>query len=90
MITAHRAYIRREDYEAFRRIIKLDMPDTYDKWLYFRFDDRSKAEGIRMTVKSVEINPSEFHAWCGGDRPQPTIDDLDDFAREKATGERYR
>jgi hypothetical protein len=84
MATVFRALIRREDYETFRRILQSDLASTYDVWLNGRSDEATKAVRTGMIVKSVEVDPSEFAAWCAGNRSHPTIDDLDGFAFEKA------
>ena len=70
--------IKCEDYDAFRRIIYPDFPDTFDEWA----NDISKLAaqhlGQGSTARSIEVDPDEFAAYLtrrrtsGSRRRSPT------------------
>jgi hypothetical protein len=58
-------WIRREDYESFRRICPddLDFPDTYEAWFQLAEKHIGQAEARGVLVHKVEVYPQEFAAW---------------------------
>jgi hypothetical protein len=74
-------WIRREDYEAFRRLTpKDDLPNTFDEW----FDRAMKLirdhEAHRRRVNKVEVEPQQFSAWCRASGVNPNDTTLGAFA----------
>ena len=79
-------WIRREDYDAFRRLCPgdADFPETFDDWLkvataYVR---RDEANGRRVIKAHVE--PKEFAAWCQAAGLNRNGASLNAFAIKKA------
>jgi hypothetical protein len=79
--TVVRAFIRKEDFEAFRRIIGPDVPSTYDEWfkLSTYLDDQiRKVPSQRVILK--EVDPNGFLAWCSEHGGERTVSGLHAFA----------
>jgi len=65
---SHIPFISREHYPAFRRLSREhpDFPASYDEWLHRRLEYRASEQGRGHSVEDIEIEPSEFGAWCQG------------------------
>jgi hypothetical protein len=82
--------IREQDYESFRRILKDDIPATYEAWRNRQL--RQKAQLGAQWLDSlaefieIEIDPNEFTAYCDRTHSNYTVESLDRLAIEKAFG----
>ena len=66
-------WISRQEYSAFQKLAPSDtaLPATYEEW-YERINDRISVflkSGI--PVEKVDINPSEFEAYCKANNINP-------------------
>jgi hypothetical protein len=87
MATFYVVYIRPEDYQTFRRLLHNNIPDAYDKWLYFRDKETAEHQGGGHAVKAVEIRPDEFTAYCDRIGAARDIHTLRGLASEKGRRE---
>jgi len=76
------------DYESFRRILKDDIPDTFDMWT--RSQDSQKAEhilkwGADSKCVHVEVDANEFAAYCRATGNDYTPYSLRNFLYEKGS-----
>lgn len=57
-------WFRREDYDAFRRLIPddPDMPDTFDEWLKVATEQVAKS-GAHGGIKQVILDPDKYARW---------------------------
>lgn len=53
-----------ENYDAFRRILHDNIPNSYDVWLDLRAKERTVLIGQGFDVVGVEIEPNEFTRYC--------------------------
>jgi hypothetical protein len=81
--------ISADDYNAFRAIPTLDLPDTYHEWLKL-FAER-KLEHARRAFRIVEVkvNSREFARYLAAKGTSGNLKTLSDFAIEKSLGNRY-
>ena len=72
--------ISREDYDAFRRDVGLNLADTYDEWTRLLAGEVAEARLQGRNVILAPINYDEFTRYChaNGKKPDPQI--LLDFA----------
>ena len=80
MATRYRALIRREDFEAFKRLLGAHLPGSYDEWAKVRqycIDQDIKA---LKHVRLIETDPDEFIEWLSTRNARATLHLLDDFA----------
>ncbi len=75
--------IRREDFEAFRRVMKGEFPATFEKWHYLRLKEVSDEQGAGQTAVDVQIDPDEFAEFCLTSGASPDRDTLYRFAMRK-------
>lgn len=82
-------FIAPEHYEAFRRFVGLDLPDTYHEWL--RLSDKEAFERAKVgyQVERLQVNPDEFTRYCDARWATANGIALMNFVREKAAGQRY-
>lgn len=59
-------WIRREDYDAFKRLSPNDpnFPDTYDEWLKDASEQIAKSEARGLVVDRIVVDPQQFAAFC--------------------------
>jgi hypothetical protein len=83
--------IRKDDYESFRRLLKDDIPDTYEKWVYRQTCTRDEQvlKWEHTEFNDVEIDSNEFARYCRATNSKPTMQSLDRFTQEKSAGKRY-
>ena len=79
--------IRREDYEAFKRDVGLNVTTTFDEWTKLLEGEAAEARRQGRTVVETEINYAEFKQHCGkiGRKPDPQT--LLEFAMHRPLGE---
>jgi hypothetical protein len=58
--------IRREDYEAFKRLMGEHLPDTYEGWLQLATNRRNECIRNAIPYRDVDVYPDKFAAWCTG------------------------
>src|ERR1019366_3021235 len=79
------AAIAEEDYQTFKTILAITLPDDYEMWLRVR--DRGSARALKergAVFTDVDITPDEFRAYCKKlRRADFSIAALDRCAREK-------
>jgi len=81
--------IAQADYNAFRRLIKKDFPDTYDKWLDLTSQQANKFGAVGNTVESIEVKPDEFARFLGTTGTSSDLQSLWHFAHEKGMERKY-
>lgn len=81
--------IAKHDYEAFRRILNLHLPDTYDEWFYLTNKRSLENEAMGNTSQPVEVHPDEFSRYCRAMKATADRHGLDSFAYEKGMGHKY-
>src|SRR5438552_17269405 len=59
-------WIRREDYDAFKRLSPNDpdFPDTYDEWFKDATEQIAKSESRGLVVDRIVVDPQQFAAFC--------------------------
>ena len=81
--------IRADDYDAFRAIPTLDLPDTYDEWLQL-FSERKLEHAQRgFRIIEVEINSGEFTRYLRAKGTSANLQILRNFTIEKSLGNHY-
>ena len=83
------ATITPKNYQAFRRLIKNDLPEFIETWRGSR--SRKRADHLRKfsphgDVREIEISLDEFTAYCDRTCANYTLEALDRLAAEKAFG----
>jgi hypothetical protein len=76
--------IKSDDYDAFRRIIGSDLPDSFDVWA----NEQSKLIAERLgsggVTRSIEVNPDEFAAHLRRSGRSASRHELNNFAFHKS------
>lgn len=72
MATFYIPKIAAADYGAFVRLLKDDIPGTYDEWLTLMQRELTYTDGQGHVAEAVEITPDEFTVHC--DRAQCKYD----------------
>jgi len=73
-------------YDAFRRAIGPDLPDTYDEWLQHTIKHRGERLRQGETLVEVEVDYDQFIAFCAATGTAPNAKTLLDFAIKKSRG----
>jgi hypothetical protein len=60
MITSLITIISPQDYEAFRRILAPDLPDTHDEWLYLQKKERADQISKGHAIREIQAYPDKF------------------------------
>jgi hypothetical protein len=82
--------IASKDYEAFRTILKADIPDTFDKWLDLRAEWRAiHVERGGGSVIDIKLDPDQFSRYLLAARRAPELKSLILFAIGLANGDHY-
>jgi hypothetical protein len=72
--------IKRDDYNAFRRIVGSDLPYTFDEWA----NEQTKLVAERVSgcslTRSVEVNPNEFVEYLRLPGRRASRHELNNFA----------
>ncbi len=74
--------IRRQDYEAFRRIPTHDLPSTFAGWDNDRDDEMMRISGAGDHAVRVEIAPNEFAAYCRNGKKRADPQSMAEFVTE--------
>lgn len=77
-------YIERQDYEAFRQILKDQIPSTYEEW--FQRFSRTREEGGPIgggEIVVVNVEPNEFRSFCLSENIPYDTNSLSKFAEKK-------
>ena len=70
-------------YDAFRNVMKDNLPDTYDEWEKLHFEQVTDCLRQGLPYNEVPITPDEFSAYCRANGHSPKAIILRRFAREK-------
>ena len=81
--------INPSDYDAVRRIINLDLPDTHDKWLNLQVQKELDIRGQGHACRHIQIDPDELARYCDRYPHDRNQDGLQNFAIKKAGGTNY-
>lgn len=88
MATQYLPLIHEKDFEAFRRLLGPNLPDTYDGWRQLS-DDRAlkvvKFTGGNHHAVLIEADPDEFATWPPAEGKRHTLHDLDRYIDAKAS-----
>lgn len=76
--------IKTEDYDAFRRIINADFPDTLDVWAYETSKRVAQITGSGGAARLIEVNPDEFTSYLRNHGRRANRNELDNFAVHKS------
>lgn len=87
MAVNYYAIIERDDYEAFRRILKTHLPNTFDEWSYGREKTKAQLAALGRVV-GKKIHPDAFAAYLATSGTKPDLIALDRFAEKRATEDR--
>jgi hypothetical protein len=85
----HVLVIAPEHYEMFRQVLHNYIPDSYDRWLRHRADERANLAGKGYEVVGVEINMNEFIGYCDRAGAKRDIHTLRGIVQLKGTGQPY-
>ena len=80
MPTVYVPFIRREDFEAFQRLLGVHLSGPYDEWEHTRHRRIDQSIMARRRIVSPQIDPDEFADWLRTTRREATLDALDDYA----------
>lgn len=72
--------IRREDYDAFKRDIRLNHAETFDEWTRLFTSEVAEARRQGKTVIEVLVKYDEFTRYCRANEKKPSPQSLLDFA----------
>jgi hypothetical protein len=81
--------ITQADHNTFRRFIKKDFPDTYDKWLDLTSEQANKFGAVGNAIEAIEVKSDEFARFLGATGTSPDLQSLWHFAHEKGMGRKY-
>ena len=79
----HLPLIWPKDYDAFRGILKDNLPDTYGEWEKLHHQQITDCICQGLAYNEVPISPDEFSAYCRANGYSPKAIILRRFAREK-------
>jgi hypothetical protein len=83
----HLPVISAPDFEAFRKVMKGDLPDAYDKWLKLSAKWREEYGGINGNIVEVDMDPDEFSRFVTAEGRRPDMNALLIFS--ELVGKRY-
>ncbi|MBV9199161.1 MAG: hypothetical protein JOY83_05365 [Alphaproteobacteria bacterium] len=73
-----------QDYDAFRRIPRSDLPHTYDEWLYLLNQERANILITRgNSIRSLKVEPDEFARHCNSTGTACDLQSLRNFVAKK-------
>ena len=72
--------ISREDYDAFRRDVGLNLADSFDDWSKLLAGEVAEARQQGRKVILAPINYDEFTRYCDANGKKPDSQTLLDFA----------
>jgi len=81
--------IRLADYDTLRSEPNLNLPDTYNEWLDFSYQEQRQIILAGNDPVEIEIDPDEFARFCQALGSARTFDRLLQFAAEKGSGKQY-
>ena len=92
MYTMFLADLHAEEYEAFRSIPTIGLPDTFERWRQQRREHAAQIKGGGNNASWEEVHPDEFAGFLHlhGMTGKVDITALDHCAAEKAAGQRQR
>lgn len=85
MATQYLPLIRKEDFEAFKRLLGANLPDAYDGWRQLVTDRADMILKSQHHVVMKEVDPNQFAAWIKATGRQTTLNALDTFTFQQAT-----
>ena len=74
--------IRRQDYEAFRRIPTHELPGTFAGWDNNCDDEVARVRDAGDFAVRVEIAPNEFAAFCRNGKKRVDMRSMAEFTAE--------
>jgi hypothetical protein len=78
-----------EDYDAFRRLLNPDLPDTFDAWFNLHTEYRTDLRKKGEIVEEVEVNSHEFTRFLRATGRRANLKALEEFTLGKARGNQY-
>jgi hypothetical protein len=78
-----------DDYSTLRSEPNLNLPDTYNEWLDFSYQQMREIIVAGDTPCEIEVNPDEFARFCQAGGHARTFDRLLEFVTEKGRGKSY-
>src|SRR5579862_4068019 len=74
--------IRRQDYDAFKRIPTHDLPGTFTGWDNDCDDEVARIREAGDFAVKVEIAPNEFAAYCRNGKKRADLKSMAEFVAE--------
>jgi hypothetical protein len=82
--------IDREDYTAFRRVLHMHLPATFDEWLYLHSVEMADIVESGNTAHDVRVHSSDFAGYCDLTRSTRDLPNLALFTEGTARVNRSR
>jgi hypothetical protein len=82
-------FISPHNYEAFRRILHSDLPNTYDEWFQLHANERADRGRVGLSIREIKVNPNEFSRFLNARGMAASPKALGAFTIEKASGKSY-
>ena len=82
MATFYYPIIAAKDYDAFKRILKNHLPDTYNAWLMLHTKEVSEHRKVGQIVETVKINPDEFAEYLDTTKSAANLKSFENFTAE--------
>jgi hypothetical protein len=81
--------ILKHHYEAFRKVLGRDLPDTYNEWLYLTNKRSLENAATGNISQAIEVDPNEFVRYQRATGASTDLHSLDNFTYEKGMGNKY-
>ena len=78
-----------DDYRTLSGEPHLNLPDTYNEWLDFSYQQMREIIVAGDAPCEIEVNPDEFARFCQAGGHARTFDRLLEFVAEKGRGKSY-
>ena len=79
-------FIEAHYYDAFRRLLDPQLPDTYNEWLNLSLEKGKDSAFSDYKVRNIKVEPNEFVRYCRARKYEHTLDSLRKFAASIAGG----
>jgi hypothetical protein len=87
VITRHLPKIEENDYAAFRKLLGLQLPETYNQWFLLRENDKRDAARYGHEALEVRVSPDELRAYCATSGATCNLSTLELMATYKGAGQ---
>jgi hypothetical protein len=78
-------HIDPQDYDAFRRLPRSDLPDTYDEWLNLLGNENARIlVQPGNSIRSLKVEPDEFSRHCRATGTACDLQNLRNYVAKKS------